>query len=72
MVEDTIHFEYTITFEWGSAFNTLNPGEYYDNDETGKLVDDETMKSTLEDLRTCIYNSQEEEPTFTVTIKAMN
>lgn len=72
VVEDTIHFEYTITFEWGSAFNTLNPGEYYDNDETGKLVDDETMKSTLEDLRTCIYNSQEEEPTFTVTIKAMN
>ena len=72
VVEDTIHFEYTITFEWGSAFNGKNPGEYYDDDETGKLVDDETMKSTLEDLRTCIYNSQEEEPTFTVTIKAMN
>lgn len=65
-------FEYTITFEWGSAFNGKNPGEYYDEDEAGKLVDDETMKSTLEDLKTCIYNSQEENPTFTVTIKAMN
>lgn len=65
-------FEYTITFVWGSAFNGKNPGEYYDNDEAGKLVEDETMKSTLEDLRTCIYNSQEEDPTFTVTIKAMN
>lgn len=65
-------FEYTITFKWGEAFNGKNPGEYYDNDEAGKLVEDETMKSTLEDLRTCIYNSQEEDPTFTVTIKAMN
>ena len=65
-------FEYTITFGWGSAFNGKNPGEYYDEDEAGKLVDDETMKSTLEDLKTCIYNSQEENPTFTVTIKAMN
>ena len=65
-------FEYTITFVWGSAFNGKNPGEYYDEDEAGKLVDDETMKSTLEDLKTCIYNSQEEDPTFTVTIKAMN
>ena len=65
-------FEYTITFEWGSAFNGKNPGEYYDEDEAGQLVDDETMKSTLEDLKTCIYNSQEEDPTFTVTIKAMN
>lgn len=65
-------FEYTITFKWGEAFNGKNPGEYYDNDEAGKLVEDKTMKSTLEDLRTCIYNSQEEDPTFTVTIKAMN
>lgn len=65
-------FEYTITFKWGEAFNGKNPGEYYDNDEAGKLVEDETMKNTLEDLRTCIYNSQEEDPTFTVTIKAMN
>lgn len=65
-------FEYTITFKWGEAFNGKNPGEYYDNDEAGKLVEDETMKSTLGDLRTCIYNSQEEDPTFTVTIKAMN
>ncbi|CCZ85039.1 unknown [Firmicutes bacterium CAG:631] len=65
-------FEYTITFKWGEAFNGKNPGEYYDNDEAGKLVEDETMKTTLEDLRTCIYNSQEEDPTFTVTIKAMN
>ena len=65
-------FEYTITFKWGSAFNGKNPGEYYDEDEAGQLVDDKTMKSTLEDLKTCIYNSQEEDPTFTVTIKAMN
>ncbi len=65
-------FEYTITFTWGSAFNEMNPGEYYDEDETGKLVADETMKETLQDLKTCIYNSQEEAPTFSVTIKAIN
>lgn len=25
-------FSYTVTFEWGSAFAGLNPGEYFDNE----------------------------------------
>ena len=70
---DTKTFSYDITFAWGSAFNGLNPGEYYDDDETGKAVADATLKSTLEDLRTCMYGEGvETSPKFNVTIKAMN
>lgn len=76
VVEDTIHFEYTITFEWGSAFEETNPGLYYDTDYSdpnkGISISDEEMKATLEDLRSCIYGDAEEDPQFTVTIRAMN
>ena len=76
MVEDTIHFKYTITFEWGSAFEYTNPGLYYDTDYSdpnkGISISDEEMKATLEDLRSCIYGDAEEDPQFTVTIRAMN
>lgn len=76
VVEDTIHFEYTITFEWGSAFEETNPGLYYDTDYSdpnkGISISDEKMKATLEDLRSCIYGDAEEDPQFTVTIRAMN
>lgn len=76
VVEDTIHFEYTITFEWGSAFENTNPGLYYDTDYSdpnkGISISDEEMKATLEDLRSCIYGDAEEDPQFTVTIRAMN
>ena len=76
VVEDTIHFKYTITFEWGSAFEYTNPGLYYDTDYSdpnkGISISDEEMKATLEDLRSCIYGDAEEDPQFTVTIRAMN
>lgn len=69
-------FEYTITFEWGSAFENTNPGLYYDTDYSdpnkGISISDEEMKATLEDLRSCIYGDAEEDPQFTVTIRAMN
>lgn len=41
-------FNYIITFKWGSKFNGMNPGEYYDIDETGKNVEYEEMKKTLD------------------------
>lgn len=76
VVEDTIHFKYTITFEWGSAFEYTNPSLYYDTDYSdpnkGISISDEEMKATLEDLRSCIYGDAEEDPQFTVTIRAMN
>ena len=38
---------YTFSFGWGTAFNSLNPGEYYDTDHTGKAVSDDDMKTAL-------------------------
>ena len=45
---------YTITFAWGTAFNSMNPGLYYDTDTTGKAVTDDAMKTTLTALHNCI------------------
>ena len=69
-------FSYTISFTWGSAFENTNPSLYYDTDYSdpnkGISISDEEMKATLEDLRSCIYGDAEEDPQFTVTIRAMN
>jgi hypothetical protein len=33
-----IDLTYTIEYGWGEAFGGMNPGDYYDEDETGKAV----------------------------------
>ena len=73
-------FTYTIEFKWGSFFNNLNPGEYYDEDETGIKVSDENMKATLKELRAAIYGyestipdeslAEQEGPTFKIVVRA--
>ena len=48
-------FEYTLEFKWGATFGNMNPSKYYDDDATGKLVDANTVKTNLENLRACAY-----------------
>ncbi len=73
-------FTYTIEFKWGTFFNNLNPGQYYDEDGEGTKVSDEDVKKILKDLRATIYgydaDASEEiitgatGPTFKVVINA--
>ena len=60
-------FSYTISLKWGSAFNYLNPGFYYDNEvyEKDKWVaitenkfegTGEDIKATLTDLRRTFHD----------------
>lgn len=70
--ENKATFTYTITFAWGSAFNTKNPGEYYDEDPAGVKVTNADMVKTLKDLRTTIYGSETNEtaPQFKIILEA--
>ncbi len=44
-----------VTFAWGSAFGGMNPSIYYDTEGAGAEVDNETVISTLDDLRATVY-----------------
>ena len=43
-------FAYDIVFTWGEKFGNMNPGRYYDQDDTGKQVSDAEVSSTLNDF----------------------
>lgn len=60
-------FSYDITFTWGTAFNGKNPGEYFDEDETGKAVAYEKVKSTME----AFYDKLNTSDKYNVTLKAI-
>lgn len=46
---------YRIEFKWGEKFGFLNPGLYYDTDNSGMLVSDDEAKATLEKFRALVY-----------------
>ena len=48
-------FTFTIAFEWGTKFGSMNPGKYYDEDPAGIAIDDETCKKELQDFRAILY-----------------
>ena len=53
-------FTIVITFQWGAAFNGLNPGEYFDSTESFTSYPDTAegnakVKKVLEDLRAMVY-----------------
>lgn len=64
----------------GKFFQNLNPGEYYDENETGTKVSDEEVKKILKELRATIYGYDVDAsdeiinaavgPTFKVVINA--
>lgn len=44
-----------VKFEWGDAFDNVNPGEYFDREEIVNSINDATVKKTLEDFRAVVY-----------------
>ncbi len=56
----TYAIRYEIAFTWGSKFGGQNPGEYYDEDATGKMVSDADVKKNLEDFRAVLYGYDQE------------
>ena len=55
-----LEFEYTIEFKWGSAFNHLNPGIYFDEDASGQLVSIDDIRKDLLYLRAYVYGYDKE------------
>ena len=55
-----LEFEYTLEFKWGSAFNHLNPGIYFDEDASGQLVSVPEIKRDLLYLRAYVYGYDQE------------
>ena len=53
---ETVVFKLTLKFGWGEVFGGENPGNYYDTNETGKLVGYDTVKATLNQFKTTMHN----------------
>lgn len=60
-------FSYDITFKWGTAFNGMNPGKYFDEDVEGLKVPYETVKSIMADFYEKLNTSKK----YNVTLKAI-
>jgi hypothetical protein len=53
---ETVVFTLTLKFGWGTAFGGENPGTYYDTNVTGKDVDYDIVKATLNRFKTTMHN----------------
>lgn len=54
-------FTKEIKFGWGTIFGGQNPGEYYDQDATGKAVSDEVVEKTLSEFYTALTGVEDTE-----------
>ena len=52
---DCYKFEYTVEFKWGSVFEGLNPGDYYDSHENGTKVETSAVMTELQKFRATAY-----------------
>lgn len=50
-----VEFTMNIAFSWGTEFNTMNPGLYYDIDNVGKEIAYETVKATLNEFKATLH-----------------
>lgn len=50
-----VEFEYKVEFTWGSAFNFMNPGIYFDEDPSGVTATPEDIQKDLLYLRAYVY-----------------
>lgn len=65
--EELLPFSYEIKFAWGDAFKTLNPGIYFDDEESGgKAVELTEVKRIMNDFKTVLADGGN----YTVTLKA--
>ena len=65
-VEKVATFSYEIAFEWGDAFDSENPGDYYEIGHAGADEDIADVEATLEAMHTLLDTVQ-----FKVTFVAM-
>lgn len=63
-------FNFSITIKWGYMFNYTNPGVYYDEDEQGLKVPDETVTETLKDMYQTIMGDTHVKPRYNLTLIA--
>lgn len=72
--DNTMKFELNIAFDWGSAFNSKNPGNYYDDDEAGKAKTDSMMKEEMAAFTYALTHSDDPKAdtilNYKITIKA--
>ncbi len=73
--DNTIDFEYVISFTWGEKFGNMNPSEYYDEHADGKAVSDSDMGTQMTAFRTLIAGNADNTVatigyTFTLTATA--
>jgi hypothetical protein len=67
-MDDTkLDFTYTISFQWGSAFGGVNPGEYYDTGAGSSTTIDD-VKTALNDFYTTMGNLASQ--AFTINLTA--
>ena len=73
--DEIYKFSYAVSFEWGSAFGGMNPGEYYDDSATGGKKSDgenydisnEEVEATMADMKTLLETNAE----YTITLTAV-
>ncbi len=51
-------YDLTIGFAWGEKFNSMNPADYFDEDENGKLVDNNEVRNELNSLASVASNTR--------------
>lgn len=72
--DNKMNFTLKIAFGWGTAFNNMNPGNYYDEDVEGKAKSDATMKTEMAAFTKALTGSDNPEADTTlnykITIKA--
>ncbi len=51
-------YDLTIDFAWGEKFNSMNPADYFDEDENGKLVDNNEVRNELNSLASVASNTR--------------
>lgn len=51
-------YDLTIDFAWGEKFNSMNPADYFDEDENGKLVDNNEVRNELNSLGSVASNTR--------------
>ena len=70
-------FKYDVSFEWGSAFNGMNPGEYYDDASTGGakdsngeyVISNDQVEATMADMKSVLETNAEYKITLTAVAK---
>ncbi len=67
--KDICDFSITFSFNWGSFFNGMNPGNYYDDDEEGKAISDKQMQEDMAAFQKALFGEREAEADLAISYK---